>query len=380
MPRAKCRGFTLVEMLVVIAIIGILVALLLPAIGAVRERARQVTCNNNLRQLGMAVQSFESSKQRLPGFQEILARNRGAELQEDNFGSTTGTTNKIAPWAVVLFPQFEQQAIYDTWDDPNVYKTVSGSINTDLVQSVSLLNCPSRESRFRIHDHPSEDPQGIAPYTSYVANVGYIVRASDPSPYKDHLSAANPKDHADYWDLHDDRNGLFLDRVPFPVSGTSLQGLSPKRLPEMSTSDIEDGATNTLLFSENLSAGGWWVTDATNGITPSGRLDHVFGWVYATETSCTVPTTGTPLPPTPVPTATLDMKINGNERAALSANTARPSSWHSGVVVVVFADGHTDVLADNLDYHVYQHLLAPNSKDSNVPCRDYVLKANDFQQ
>ncbi len=60
------RGFTLVELLVVIAIIGLLVGLLLPAVQAAREAARRMSCTNNLRQIGMATQNFESVNKRLP--------------------------------------------------------------------------------------------------------------------------------------------------------------------------------------------------------------------------------------------------------------------------------------------------------------------------
>src|SRR5262245_26627655 len=91
LPRCRLRrGFTLVELLVVIAMIGLLVALLLPAIQAARESARRSQCQNNLKQLGLALNSYAEMKKKYPN--GVADGTIG--FVDDGFG-----------WAVWLLPQ-----------------------------------------------------------------------------------------------------------------------------------------------------------------------------------------------------------------------------------------------------------------------------------
>src|SRR5262245_57699251 len=97
------RGFTLLELLVVIFIVGVLVGMLLPAVHSVRQAAGRMSCTNNLRQLGIAVHQYESVYGEFPS---------GGHPSVDVGGRPTGGTNL---W-VTLLPNLEQGNLYKAWD------------------------------------------------------------------------------------------------------------------------------------------------------------------------------------------------------------------------------------------------------------------------
>ena len=122
MRPASRRGFTLVELLVVIAIIGILVALLLPAIQAAREAARRAECQNNLKQIGLAIHMFHDARNTLP---------------PSRLPCHHGT------WASLLWPYLEEANVAERWVERDSYHYQP---EANLLVQVDAYLCPTRRN------------------------------------------------------------------------------------------------------------------------------------------------------------------------------------------------------------------------------------------
>ena len=118
------RGFTLVELLVVIAIIGILLALLLPAVQAAREAARQTTCRNNLKQLGVALHGFHDLRRKFP---PSASKSANGGLREN--------------WVIKILPFMERKPLFEQFD---LTVDISDPVN-EVVRStqLSVMTCPT---------------------------------------------------------------------------------------------------------------------------------------------------------------------------------------------------------------------------------------------
>jgi prepilin-type N-terminal cleavage/methylation domain-containing protein len=112
--RPVPKAFTLVELLVVIAIIGILIALLLPAVQAAREAARRTQCNNNLKQLGLAVHAHIDTYKVFPYGTTGFINEDAANTYLEN-GMVVPQTGK--GWIVRVLPYFEQASLYDDFNN-----------------------------------------------------------------------------------------------------------------------------------------------------------------------------------------------------------------------------------------------------------------------
>lgn len=165
--RATSAGFTLVELLVVIAIIGVLVSLLLPAVQAAREAARRISCQNNVKNLALAVLVYEDQQNALPDATDgrrLGTPARPAELVNIYSG------NQLS-WIVRILPQIEQQALYDQFDfNSDVFNQ---NVNTRPEEAQpSILLCPSDDAEGLFYEssaHSGGRRLGKANYGGYVS-------------------------------------------------------------------------------------------------------------------------------------------------------------------------------------------------------------------
>jgi prepilin-type N-terminal cleavage/methylation domain-containing protein/prepilin-type processing-associated H-X9-DG protein len=203
-----CRsGFTLVELLVTISIIGVLTGLLMPAVQAARESARRAQCLNNLKQIGLAFDEFHVSKKRYPS---------GVVHSTDD-GDPTGVAG--FGWGCFLLPYLQQEALYNHLSLPggelhDVLRTSTGQELATL--PLPMFRCPSDSSDLLNDERPFA---GVKYGNMAVAKSNYIgnhgtrfvtLKEKQADPRKDSFGVFWPDSHCTEAQIADGTSNTIL--------------------------------------------------------------------------------------------------------------------------------------------------------------------------
>ncbi len=305
-----------------IAIIGVLVALLLPAVQAAREAARRSQCENNLKQLGLALQNYHGIHGRFPS-------NSPWSLGKDFDGKEIKKEDRKGSMLVKLMPHMEQVSLFSQVDFDG---DVIGQFNEKLISSRSLplafLRCPSDDFP-PLSDDPLEDDKGKPLPPHAVTNYGPSVGAQATFSFNNSC----PDPPGNYFGNGDD-----LHAFTHLLYATS--GIFSRQQFAASIQQIPDGTSNTIAMGEvlpdcnyELIRFGWW----------DSQIWYVGTSTPINQDSCT-PTT----PPYPAKQTCFTF-FNWNTSAGFK-------SKHPGGSQFVFADGSTHFISENIDYRNYQRL------------------------
>ena len=328
------RGFTLVELLVVIAIIGVLIGLLLPAVQAARESSRRSSCQNNLKQIGLAMANFADARKRFPP----------GQFKFSNFNPTS--------WSAFFLEFLEQSQIQTSWETvtnqnvaaPDSRLYLRANLNSEYNQKatstlVPLYLCPSTSRTHssrgnnRIKDR---DGDGVMNPTTFegMACIDYSGNAGVNS----NKSGGKPLyPLPDGVTAYPDNNGALIN-----VAYSSLNKGIPLR-------EFTDGLSKTILIYE-FTGRGVNYSDARSP-TPASSDDPRGAW--ASGLNCT--TIGPPSTSVALvnPATVVTTTIIAREKGELYVHGNDPNqslfSDHRGGAQVVMCDGSVQFISESID-------------------------------
>jgi prepilin-type N-terminal cleavage/methylation domain-containing protein/prepilin-type processing-associated H-X9-DG protein len=325
------QGFSIVELLVAMAIISTLLALALPAVTRVRAASRRLECLNHLHNISIGVMQFDHTYKRLPpsgSYAYLPNPNRAFRLHS---------------WAVSILPFVEQRPLHSQVDLDLPYESPP---NRDLYADarIPLYVCPSDISR-------SEAGAGDLSY-AVSGGLGFSVY---------HGVHDCPVDwHGRPLDLNGDGNacsgspGDDEDRKLFKQLGLFFIETrnSDNTVRHHSLDDVHDGSSQTFLVTEN----------ARTGIDPA-RPEINFAEADPHRSAVYI---GNPCPRRPCAAGGVNYALSnaGGDRInaglwAPEGSSCVPNSFHDGGVNMAFADGHVVFLSEGIDGGVYAAMSSP---------------------
>jgi prepilin-type N-terminal cleavage/methylation domain-containing protein len=226
------RGFTLIELLVVIAIIAVLIGLLVPAVQKVREAAARTQCQNNLRQIALALHNYHDTYGSFPA--------------GSTYKQVGGKWNYYDTWTISILPFLEQKNLYALYDQtqPNATRTSAGTA-TVRQTFLSVYACPSDPNVYRGPAFPESGPGGTSGLPIPLCSPGNYrcVAGADWGGQNDSQNGPNEN-----WDDATQIGWLLTwnsgDRGVMHACNPQVGG-GPERI-----ATITDGTSNTLMVGE----------------------------------------------------------------------------------------------------------------------------------
>lgn len=253
------HGFTLVELLVVITIIGVLVALLLPAVQAAREAARQLQCKNQMKQIALACLQHEAATRRFPtggwGYAWTGEADRGNDWRQPG------------GWIYNILPYIEQQALHDM--GAGLTGAQKQAANTQrLSVPVPALYCPSRRPALAYPRSSTSGSMYNADYSSLSQRVGRNDYAGNGGDYWANVTVSGVWGWAGPGSTTEVEYpvGQMTETARFGFANIAVRanGIffcgSQIRIP-----DIKDGTSSTYLFGEKFLAPNYYTTGQDYG-------------------------------------------------------------------------------------------------------------------
>ncbi|HEX6961147.1 MAG TPA: DUF1559 domain-containing protein [Lacipirellula sp.] len=249
--RRPKTAFTLVELLVVIAIIGVLLALLLPAVQAAREASRRQQCQNNLRQIGLGLNNYESAQQKYPAGKKWS-------------GPPSDPSSFTMAWSSFILDHLELAALHNAMDFKLPFTHPKNLPIT--TQVIPIYLCPSTS---RIEEHRTEDAR--------IYNLGGM--EGEGLACIDYLGVSGPdKDdkHPVTKIEYGRQRGVLIGTKGLPLEDELIEP------PPVTVASIVDGTSNTMCVSECTGRGAGMkednpgVIDSLHGAWASGNnVTHI---------------------------------------------------------------------------------------------------------